>query len=102
MSIKPSHTEEEFFAKEDAEKRRRLALERAKELAAEQVEEQKRLHWMRCPKCGFELSTVSFKGVDIDRCFHCGVTVFDEGELEKIGVKDKDGVVKALVRVFHR
>lgn len=102
MSAKPSHTEEEFFAREDAEKKRKLALERAKTLEAEQLEEQKRLHWMRCPKCGFELSAISFKGVEVDRCFNCGVTVFDAGELEKIGVKEKDGMVKALVRVFNK
>ena len=103
MPVKPSSTEEEFFAREDAEKKRKLALERAKEVAEQQKAELKQLHWMRCPKCGFELNTVSFKGVEIDKCFQCGVTVFDAGELEKIGVKEKEGsVVKALVRVFNK
>jgi DNA-directed RNA polymerase subunit RPC12/RpoP len=102
VPVKPSNTEEEFFVREDAEKKRKLALDQAKELEAREREDLKKLHWMRCPKCGFELTTVSFKGVDIDKCFHCGATVFDAGELEKIGVKEKEGVVKALVRVFNK
>jgi hypothetical protein len=103
VPVKPSNTEEEFFAREDAEKKRKLALEKAKQLEAQQREELKKLHWMRCPKCGMELSTVQFKGVEIDRCFQCGVTVFDAGELEKIGVQEKEGgLVKSLVRVFNK
>ncbi|HWV39619.1 MAG TPA: zf-TFIIB domain-containing protein [Vulgatibacter sp.] len=95
--------EEEYFARENAEKLRKLALERSRELAQAQKEEMKRLHWMRCPKCGMELQTVEFRGVDIDRCFSCGATVFDAGELEKLGVtEEKSGaIMKSILNIFR-
>lgn len=102
MAEKSSH-EEEYFARENAEKLRKLALERSRELAQAQKEEMKQLHWMRCPKCGMELQTIQFRGLDIDRCFSCGVTVFDAGELEKIGVtEEKSGtVMKSILGIFR-
>ncbi|MBI4366393.1 MAG: zf-TFIIB domain-containing protein [Deltaproteobacteria bacterium] len=39
---------------------------------------------MHCPKCGLELQTIPFKGVQIDQCFHCGGVFLDNGELEKL------------------
>jgi hypothetical protein len=101
---KPSSPEEEYFARENAEKLRRLAHERAKELEEDRKAELKRLHWMRCPKCGMELQTVRFRSIEIDRCFNCGVTVFDEGELEKIGVDTgkSDSVMTSILNIFKR
>lgn len=100
---KSSSPEDEYFARENAEKLRKLAIEKSKELAEAQREELKNRHWMRCPKCGMELQTVEFRGVEIDRCFNCGVTVFDKGELEKIGVtEDKSGsVMKSILNIFR-
>ncbi len=97
---KPSNAEDEYFAREDAEKKRKLALEQARALAESKKDELKKLHWMHCPKCGMDLQTVKFRDIEIDRCFSCGVTVFDAGELEKIGVHEKQGVVKNLLGIF--
>jgi len=99
---KPSSIEDEYFAKENAEKLRKLALEKARQLEESQKEELKQLHWMRCPKCGMELQEIVFHGVEIDRCFNCGVTVFDAGELEKIGVAEsKSGtVMRSILNIF--
>jgi hypothetical protein len=101
---KPSRAEDEFFARENAEKLRKLAHERALALEEERKAELKRLHWMRCPKCGMELQTIRFRGIEIDRCFNCGVTVFDEGELEKIGVEENkpESVVRSILNIFKR
>lgn len=98
--VKPSSAEDEYFAREEVEKRRKLALEQHKKVEASKKEELQKLHYMRCPKCGMELSTIQFKGIDIDRCFACGVTVFDAGELEKIGISEKGGVVKGILGIF--
>lgn len=100
---KPSQPEEEYFAKENAEKLRKLTHERTQALEDERKEELKRLHWMRCPKCGTELQTVRFRGIEIDRCFSCGATVFDGGELEKIGVSDAEQsgkVMRSILNIF--
>jgi len=98
---KPTSAEEEYFAREDAEKKRKLAADQAKKLESDKKEELKKLHFMCCPKCGMELQTVKFKAIEIDKCFACGVTVFDAGELEKIGVSEQgETTMKSILRIF--
>lgn len=55
MPRKPHATEEEYFARQQALKREKLAKEEAARRAREEREALKKLHWMRCPKCGQEL-----------------------------------------------
>lgn len=102
MSDKPSNSEEEYFAREQAEKLRKRAIERKKELAAEEADALKAAHWMRCAKCGHEMDTMNYKGVDIERCFHCGYMGLDEGELEKIVKAEEQapGVTAAILNIF--
>lgn len=100
---KPSTSEEDYFAREDIEKRYKLAKEQAARLATEEQEKLKQAHWMRCPKCGHEISTIRFRDVEIERCFNCGVTVLDAGELEKLaGADEQHGVLRSIVNVFRR
>jgi len=100
-TIKPSKPESEYFAKVETEKKRKLAEERRKALdEAEQIR-LKETHWMRCPKCGLELHSVVFRGVTVDKCFHCHGIYLDEGELEKIAGK-ADGFLPGLMSLFHR
>ncbi|WP_373047701.1 zf-TFIIB domain-containing protein [Vulgatibacter sp.] len=102
-SNKPSSAEEEYFARENAEKLRRISLDRARAMQADEREKLKALHWMHCPKCGMEMQEISFRGVDIDRCFSCGVTVFDEGELQKLGVDENEpgAVMRSILNIFR-
>lgn len=44
----------------------------------------KALHWMRCPKCGQELTTDSRGPVEIDLCPDCHGVWLDANELETI------------------
>lgn len=98
---KPSHEEEEYFAKEDAARRHVLAVEHKAKLQAEEVEALKKAHWMHCPKCGFTLEPIQFKGVTIDKCFHCNGTWLDAGELETLAGKESD-FLNRVVAVFKR
>ena len=59
---KPSHEEDEFFAKEEATRLHNLAMERARKMQVEERERLKQLHFMHCPKCGFELQTDQVQG----------------------------------------
>jgi len=102
VTDKPSSAEEEYFARENAERLRRLAAEQKAALAATQREELKKRHWMRCPKCGMDLEEVRFRDVQVDRCFSCGGTYLDEGELEKIAAPEGSAIVKSLLRIFSR
>jgi uncharacterized protein len=96
---KPSETEEEYFARQDAEKRRKLALEQQRAMAAAERDRLRQLHQMRCPKCGMELTTISYRDVQIDRCFSCGGTWLDEGELEQLAGREP-GFLQKLISVF--
>ncbi len=100
--MKTSSTEEEYFAREEAEKLRKLAAEEKKRQSAKDREEQKKLHWMRCPKCGMELKEMTYKDLVIDKCFNCEGTFLDAGELEKIAGKEREGIMKSIVRIFEK
>src|SRR5689334_9412215 len=98
---KPSNTEEEYFAREEAEKKRKLhAEENARKTAAER-EAARKLHHMKCPKCGSDLAEVAFRDVQIDRCFTCNGVFLDAGELEHLAGKDHQ-YVNSIIRFFAK
>ncbi|HYS09222.1 MAG TPA: zf-TFIIB domain-containing protein [Myxococcales bacterium] len=98
---KPTQTEEEYFARENAERLRKLAAEQKKTLAQGERDELKQLHQMRCPKCGMELKEIAVRGVQVDRCFCCNGTWLDAGELEKLGSgQSGESVMSSILRVF--
>ncbi len=101
MTEKPSKNEDEYFAREDAEKLYRLHKERQKNDDQKKREEEKALHWMKCPKCGYGLEAIRWRTFTLEKCFRCGVTVLDQGELEAIaGQEHPDGVLSALSSIF--
>jgi uncharacterized protein len=102
MSPKPSQNEDEFIAREEAEKKRKLALTQVKELAQAEKQTLKDLHYMHCPKCGMQLHTIGYHGVEVDKCFNCHGVWLDDGELEKLAGKDKDGYWARMLRFFAR
>jgi hypothetical protein len=102
VTDKPSTAEEEYFARENAERMRKLAAEQKAALASTKRDELKKLHWMSCPKCGMELKEISFRGVQVDRCFSCGGNFLDAGELEKIAAPEGGAIVKSMLRIFGK
>ena len=101
---KPSDPEEEYFAREEIEKKRKLALHQAEQLEAERKEELKKLHHMHCPKCGMDLHTIEKGRLPIDACFNCGGVWLDAGELETLlkSGDEKSGVVMRSVLNFFK
>jgi uncharacterized protein len=98
---KPSSAEEEYFARENAERLRKLAAEQKRAMAAAEREALRNQHFMRCPKCGMELKEISFRGIQVDRCFSCNGTWLDQGELEKLAKDDRqDSVIASVLRIF--
>ena len=96
---KPSKAEDEYFARQEFERRKKWADERAKEMKSEEIESVKKLHWMKCPKCGMDLATIDFQGVAIDRCTSCGGTYFDAGEIEEV-MKRGGGFLSKALSIF--
>lgn len=103
---KPSNTEEEYFAREEIEKKRKLALQQAAETAAKQREELKQLHYMKCPKCGMDLQTIQQGKVELDTCFNCHGVFLDAGELDALinqhGHEGSGKVMGAVLNLFKR
>jgi Zn-finger nucleic acid-binding protein len=104
---KPSNQEEEYFAREEVEKKRRIALKQAEELEQKTKDELKQLHFMKCPKCGMDLHTIKRGHVDIDTCFHCNGVWLDQGELEELskhGMNESraGAVMRAVLNIFKR
>lgn len=97
---KPSKAEDEYFARQEFERRKQWAKERESSMKLEEKERAKQQHWMKCPKCGMDLVTVQFNGVSIDRCASCGGTFFDSGEIEEV-MKRGGGFLDRALSIFR-
>ena len=97
---KPSSSEEEYFVREDAEKKRRLALKAKKDKEAAELKALKDQHFMHCPKCGLQMHEMRLRGVDVDVCFSCNGIFLDQGELEKLQKPESRGVMSAILNWF--
>jgi len=60
-------------------------------------EELKRLHWMRCPKCGHPMAETDLPPVKVDTCTVCEGIYFDRGELETL-LLQRDASRKGIFR----
>ena len=99
--VKASSNEEEYFLRQEAEKLKARADKLKRETNDAQRVELKQAHWMRCPKCGMELSEIQYRGIQIDKCFSCGGVYLDDGELEQIAQSEAEqGVFAGLSRIF--
>jgi len=96
----PSREEEEYFARQEYEKRRALAHAARAEMKQEERDRLKQLHWMHCPKCGSELITVSLHAVEVDKCPSCSGVWLDVGELDQILERDDRGALRKLIDIF--
>ncbi len=89
MVDKPSRNEDEYFAKQSAE----LVKARREEQEREEKEAARKLHHMKCPKCGMDLATETYHGIEIDRCSTCGGMWLDAGEAEDLLRREDAGVI---------
>ena len=97
---KPSKTEDEYFAKEEAEKSKRLKEKLKHETEDEERDRIKTTCYMKCPKCGGDLTEVVFRGIKIDRCAACNGVWLDSGELEQL--TRKEDFLVGLLSIFGR
>jgi len=95
---KPTKAEDEYFARQELERRRQWAKENSAKMAAAEREQVKQAHYMKCPKCGMDLQALEYHGVSVDQCPNCGGIFFDKGEVEQLLEHEHHGSV--LGRVF--
>ncbi len=101
MVMKPSEREEEFFARQEFEQKKKQETESQKKLADAEKRKAKDLHWMKCPKCGMNLVEIDYKGIKVDKCSACEGVWLDAGEMDAVAKLEK-GALDKLFGVFSR
>lgn len=101
MVVRASEKEEEYFARMEFERRKKIMEEEHKKISEEGKRKLKDLHYMRCPKCGMELLEVAYKGMKIDECSECKGIWLDAGELEVVAKLEKT-VLDKFFRIFTK
>ncbi|MFC2083556.1 zf-TFIIB domain-containing protein [Bacteroidota bacterium] len=84
MPIKPGEREEEYFAREEYELKKKIETENRARMEKEEKKRLKDLHYMRCPKCGMKLIEIDYRGIEVDKCSSCEGVWLDAGELELV------------------
>ena len=98
--IDKSNPEDEYFARLEAEKKARLARILSDEDQERKAAELKALHHMHCGKCGQQMFTTSFRGVEIEVCPGCGSVLLDPGELQQLAGEDRHGTLQTIATLF--
>ena len=91
---KPSRNEDEYFVKQDAELLRKQRLQA--ESAAREAE--RKTHYMKCPKDGYDLTSSIYHAVQIETCPHCGGMWLDAGEIDAVAHEERPAL---LTRVLN-
>jgi len=97
---KTKRAEDEYIAKEEAEKTKRLKEQLKEQQSQEDREQTKAQCYMKCPKCGADLNEVTFRGIKIDRCLLCDGVWLDEGELDKLAGTEDESVIGNIIQII--
>lgn len=100
MAPDKTKAEDEYIAREEAEKTKRLKVQLKEQQSEEQREQTKAVCYMKCPKCGADLNEVTFRGIKIDRCLNCDGVWLDEGELEKLAGSEDDSTIGNIIQII--
>jgi hypothetical protein len=90
---KPSRNEDEYFAQQSVE----LLKKQREQAAAEAMAAERKSHYMKCPKDGYDLSSSEYHGVQIETCPHCGGIWLDAGELDVISHEDRPALLTRVL-----
>jgi len=82
---KPSRNEDEYFAKQDAE----LIKSMREKLDKERIANERKAHFMKCPKCGADLKEEEHGQVKVDICPECKGMWLDAGEMDLLRQVEK-------------
>ena len=85
--------EEEYFARRDAE----LMRQQRAAITKTAAEYERKSHHMKCPKCGYDLITGDWHGVQMDQCTQCHGLWLDAREAESLLKHSDEGM---FARVF--
>jgi hypothetical protein len=92
MPDKPSRNEDEYFVKQSAE----LVKVRRQEAERQARDASRRAPFMKCPKCGGDLVTEDYHGIQVDRCPECTGMWLDAGEAEDLLRREDAGMIDIM------
>jgi uncharacterized protein len=101
MSKKPSEKEEEYFARMEFERKKKMEEGKHQKLREEEKKNLRDLHFMKCPKCGMELIEIDYQGIKVDKCSECQGVWLDAGELEAAAGLEQNAL-ECFFRVFKK
>lgn len=96
---KPPRPEVPYFEKIDVHKRRKIAESKRMQLAKEEIERLRALHWRHCGNCGMEMEEIPFKAQTVFKCFHCGSVLMLEGTLEHLCGEERH-IIESFLDLF--
>ncbi len=85
---KPGKGEREYILREEQKDIVKKKAQSRREAELRAREELQALHYMKCPKCGADLGTELFQGLEIDRCGECRGVWLDIEDLHKLAGKE--------------
>jgi hypothetical protein len=82
MSLNPLL--EKIFQEKEIQLLKEQREKHVREMVAKEREEQKKLHYMHCPKCGAQMQPEMMEHIEVDKCPECLGIYFDNRELEQV------------------
>lgn len=95
-----ARNEDDYFTRLEFEKKQQLREELQAQQKKEDLDALKQLHHHRCGKCGNEMTTLPFRGIEIEICPSCGAVLLDPGELEMLSGQDNGGIITSFFETF--
>ena len=99
MPVKPTEREEEYFARQEFERRKKALADQETRTAEDERRRILETARNRCPKCGDILVAVTYRHMELDKCTRCHGVWLDCGELDQV-VSDEGSFLAGLKRIF--
>src|SRR4051794_21657994 len=80
--------EDEYFHKLDQEAKAKLKAKLDEQKAEADRAARREMHRKHCGKCGGDMTTRVFRGLEVDVCNDCGAVLLDPRELETLAGTD--------------
>lgn len=92
--------EDDYFRKIDQEAKAKLKAKLDEQQADVARAERRALHHLKCGKCGGDMLTQVFRGLEIDVCADCGAVLLDPGELQTLAGQDNTATLSSFFTMF--
>ncbi|MEQ1566470.1 MAG: zf-TFIIB domain-containing protein [Myxococcota bacterium] len=92
--------EDDYFRKLDQEAKAKLKAKLDEQAQEAARAEQKALHHLKCGKCGSDMATQVFRGLEVEVCGGCGAVLLDPGELQTLAGADQTATFSSFFTMF--